>query len=583
MKNTSILLTTALASLITLAPAVTTSADAAGIKIRPQVVKVKPKIVVAKPRVRIKVKAARVRVKPKLRVKVKPKIAIAKPKVRIKVKAATAKLKPKIKPQVKLTRVKPKPAVKIKPAALAGLKVKPRLKPRIAAKKITSVKPALRIDNAKVSPGQGLSGRQFKLPAKGKPSSPFPGYQHNQRDHVPSTRPVTITVPKAPAKALAKRKPRYTVEKSNKAKTSVTIKSRTKSGSAPTNYDIGYTGAAAITSAFSQQESIKDAAQAARAAAAVKDAIKVNVPGVTNIGSNGEGIANFDVGVTAPRSNNEILQSMFRTPAGGGTGQSDYNDLWGSNGLGNFNADNFVGLPSTHTPSGTNPNTAAGGAMAYWGKKRDSDIAGAIAGVAGDRTSSYRDGAVTVTKTVHDDGQVTQTKTENIYRGGEPANGQIGQLETTHRSGVEDPTTMTTDTGTVTGFNGYSRHWESGSGWRSTDETSNPHGSRWELGHNHRDPFERYPSEKTNPDYAGGGSSPFPWINEREKGTFDFSKVGSGGKTPGALTQAPHGEDSLTTGSPAMLTQNDVLERYDEDGRNRGQRTPIDRSRIQSD
>jgi hypothetical protein len=360
MKNTSILLTTALASLIALAPAVTTSADAAGIKIRLQVVKVKPKIVVAKPRVRIKVKAARVRVKPKLRVKVKPKIAIAKPKVRIKVKPATAKLKPKIKPQMKLTRVKPKPAVQIKAAALAGLKVKPRLKPQILVKKVAATKPASMV----------------------KP-------------------PLKPAISKLQSK-------------------------------------IEHSAVASVEAKFVRQNGIKDARQAARALAEARDAMQVGSNGIKATGKLGSGLNMVGDASTSPRSNSDIVKGMFRQPGGGQFSGSNPDGKWGNRAIGGMNADNFTGLENTHSPAGTNPNTAAGGAMAYWGKKRDSDIAGAIAGVAGDRTSSYRDGAVTVTKTVHDDGQVTQTKTENIYRGGEPANGQIGQLETTHRSGVED-------------------------------------------------------------------------------------------------------------------------------------------------
>jgi hypothetical protein len=74
--------------------------------------------------------------------------------------------------------------------------------------------------------------------------------------------------------------------------------------------------------------------------------------------------------------------------------------------------------------------------------------------------------------------------------------------------------------------------------------------------------------ELRNPDHAPGGSTPFWWVNEREKGTFDFSKVGSGGKTPGAMPDAPHGEDG-TPRAQRVVSQNDVLERYDEDSRNR--------------
>jgi hypothetical protein len=143
MKNASLLLSTALASLIVLAPATLTSADAATIKIKPQVVKVKPEIAVAKPKLRLKVKAARVRVTPKLRVKVKPKIAIAKPKLRVKVKA---KIKAaNIKPRVKIKAKAPKIVTTLKATpriAAPALNIKPRIKVQAVAKAIGKVKPA---------------------------------------------------------------------------------------------------------------------------------------------------------------------------------------------------------------------------------------------------------------------------------------------------------------------------------------------------------------------------------------------------------------------------------------------------------
>jgi hypothetical protein len=143
MKNASLLLSTALASLIVLAPATLTSADAATIKIKPQVVKVKPKIAVAKPKLRLKVKAARVRVTPKLRVKVKPKIAIAKPKLRVKVKPKikAANIKPRVKVKAKapkiVTTLKATPKI-----AAPALNIKPRIKVQAVAKAIGKVKPA---------------------------------------------------------------------------------------------------------------------------------------------------------------------------------------------------------------------------------------------------------------------------------------------------------------------------------------------------------------------------------------------------------------------------------------------------------
>ena len=98
MKPATLMLSTALASMMLLAPISLSQADAAGIKIRPQVVKVRPKITAAKPRIRVKVKTTRVRVK----TKVKVKAARVRVKPKIKVKAA------RIKPRIKIKKIQPK-------------------------------------------------------------------------------------------------------------------------------------------------------------------------------------------------------------------------------------------------------------------------------------------------------------------------------------------------------------------------------------------------------------------------------------------------------------------------------------------
>jgi hypothetical protein len=84
----------------------------------------------------------------------------------------------------------------------------------------------------------------------------------------------------------------------------------------------------------------------------------------------------------------------------------------------------------------------------------------------------------------------------------------------------------------------------------------------------HRDGTFRDINRLYDPEHSSGGTTPFWWVNEREKATFDFSKVGSGGKSPGAMPDTPHTETGTPT-SQRVLSQNDVLERYDEDSRNR--------------
>ncbi len=113
MNPAKLMLSAALASLMLFTPAVFTTADAAGIKIKPQIVKVRPKIKIAKPKVRVKVRAAKVRIKPKVKVKVRTTKIQIKPKVKVKVRAANVKMKPKVQLQaVQLTQrpkvVKPK-------------------------------------------------------------------------------------------------------------------------------------------------------------------------------------------------------------------------------------------------------------------------------------------------------------------------------------------------------------------------------------------------------------------------------------------------------------------------------------------
>lgn len=113
MNPAKLMLSAALASLMLFTPAVFTTADAAGIKIKPQIVKVRPKIKIAKPKVRVKVRAAKVRIKPKVKVKVRTTKIQIKPKVKVKVRAANVKMKPKVQlPAVQLTQrpkvVKPK-------------------------------------------------------------------------------------------------------------------------------------------------------------------------------------------------------------------------------------------------------------------------------------------------------------------------------------------------------------------------------------------------------------------------------------------------------------------------------------------
>ena len=81
--------------------------------------------------------------------------------------------------------------------------------------------------------------------------------------------------------------------------------------------------------------------------------------------------------------------------------------------------------------------------------------------------------------------------------------------------------------------------------------------------------------ELRDPDSGYGGSSPFPWINEREKPTTDLTTAGNG-KTPGAMPQDPYSDQVNTRQVQASVTQDRVLETWDEDNRRSGAPQPID-------
>jgi hypothetical protein len=469
MKNASLLLSTALASLIVLAPATLTSADAATIKIKPQVVKVKPKIAVAKPKLRLKVKAARVRVTPKLRVKVKPKIAIAKPKLRVKVKA-----------KIKAANIKPRVKIKAKaPKIVTTLKATPRI-----AAPALNIKPRIKVQ--------------------------------------------------AVAKAIGKVKP------------AAIIKPQVKVASTPPKATIRQTGAAAVVDRVVIPNGISDAAQGARAAAAARDALKVSVIGAEATGKLVGGLGDFNVPVKTVPSNSDVVGGFIKEPKGGSGGAPGSDGKWDGGGLGRINADNFVGLPGSHSSAGTDPNTAAGGAMAYWNGKRDGEWQVRLLVWQG-KSCACRS---TTSRTPPGD---------RLYHSDTPYDPATYSASVATLKARPDGTTTTI----VTTFIDYDRDGPVDRTTRQVIRTSADGEVTWDS------TVDVPPTtELRNPDHAPGGSTPFWWVNEREKGTFDFSKVGSGGKSPGAMPDAPHGEDG-TPRTQRVVSQNDLLERYDEDSRNR--------------
>ncbi len=123
MKPATLMLSAAVVSMMLFAPVAFPGAEAASIKIKPQIVKVKPKVTIAKPKIRVKVRTATIRIKPTVKVRVKP----VTPKI-----VATRKLAPKV---IQTLKVNPRPKVVVSPTIAVARntqKVKvatPRTKP----------------------------------------------------------------------------------------------------------------------------------------------------------------------------------------------------------------------------------------------------------------------------------------------------------------------------------------------------------------------------------------------------------------------------------------------------------------------
>ncbi len=483
MKLSALMLTTAVAGMMQLAPASVADANAAGIKVKPQIVKVRPKIAVAKPKVRVKVRAAKVRVKPK-----------------VKIRAA------RIKPKIRTATIKPR--LRVKPRTRKATAV-PRLKPKLAVRTVP------------------LSG-------------PMPKAAVNAAARIATIKPDRV---KAPA---ARPVPKTSTR-------SARINSHAR---------------------------IKDIMQAAQGVEAARDAITMGAMRTAATVKPGLGAISLTP-ATRP-SNRDVLGGMFKTPDGGKMPGKANGDLWGNRDLGRFGPGSFGGLANSHAPGALDTGTAAGAAKDYLNINRG--IASGMAGIAG-----------------------RQPAESGEYRS-PPANGpgRSGSMEyghyTTERNGDakvyvtywRDPdgqyhsveryvdSNQDTTSRTVTTPRWSTTRQEDGTyvTARNRDagrtHESGPTGGSEDQVHRQHTPA---PAELRDPDSGYSGPSPFPWLDEKQ--TFEFSSTTPG--TPGPLTQGPEHNTNQQQQVQASVSQNDVLERYDEDTRNRGKPTPIDRQRVQSD
>lgn len=481
MKLSALMLTTAIAGLMQIAPGFATDAHAAGIKIKPQIVKVRPKIAVAKPKVRVKVRAAKVRVKPKVKIRaarIKPKIRTATIKPRLKVKPRTQKV-------AVIPRLKPKLAVRVAPRATLGAAVN-------AAKHIVTIKP--------------------------------------HRIKAPTAKPAH----------------------------------KTSTKSARMNSHVR----------------IKDMMQAAQGTQAARDAITMG--GMRTTATVELGLGAVSLTPNTRPSNREVLGGMFKTPDGGKMPGKAHGGLWGNRDLGQFGPDSFGGLANSHAPGALDTGTAAGAAKDYLNINRG--IASGMAGIAGRQPSEsgeYRsppgngpgrsgsmeyghytterngDAKVYVTYWRDPDGQYHSV--ERYVDGNQDTTSRTVTTPEWSTTRQEDGTYVT------------ARNRDAG-----TTHESGPTGGTEDQVHRQHTPA---PAELRDPDSGYSGPSPLPWLDEKQ--TFEFSSTTPG--TPGPLTQGPGHDGNQQQQVQAAVSQNDVLERYHEDGRDRGEPTPIDRQRIQSD
>jgi hypothetical protein len=450
MKPVTLLFSTALASMMLLAPSIVPSADAAGIKIKPQIVKVRPKIAIAKSKVRVKIRAARVRVAPKIKVN-------------------TAKLKPRIK----IKKIKPKllAKVKVQPNKLAKIHVKPRIKPN---------KPA-------------AGGLKLRAQAAAK---------------------------------LAK---------------------------------------------IGKQARFKHAANAARAAAAAKDAISLSA--IRTAASPELALKTPDLASTVP-TNIDLLDGMNKKPDNSSTRLRNPDKLWSQSQAARFGPDSFGGIADSHSqgPANSQGTSASDAAKGFMGVTSDT-IAGAVAGVAGQRDgrgSAFVDG-----RSVHNESDGNVVTSTVKYRTGNVNFEKYVAVESSSDSdrAVGFIVTRTFD-GTSTG-----------DGIIGTTSIRDRNGNERPAGPAvvYEEPADAGSgaTELRDPDSGYAGPSPLPWIDE--KPTTDLSMT-SNSNSPGALPAGPdQAEPNGHSNIAAQYTANDVLERHDEDGRNRGERTIIDRDRMQSD
>ena len=198
------------------------------------------------------------------------------------------------------------------------------------------------------------------------------------------------------------------------------------------------------------------------------------------------------------------------------------------------------------------------------------NVEGAVGSVAGEYSTTYEDGDIFLRKTVHDDGSVTHTKSEEIHRrsdGG--AIGFISTTQTTPAPEFRNPSlTPDREVQTSAYHETFRRITHYQSGFDPVEDTYDAPERRYRRIYRAggSEPGRFGPNERRNPHYTGGSTcNNISCIigSDKPKGlTYKESKNHT---TPGGLPPAPEEAAPARNGTAPLYTANDVLERYDPD------------------
>ncbi|NNF80648.1 MAG: hypothetical protein HKN05_21695 [Rhizobiales bacterium] len=502
---------------VTLLPLPYTGPADAAVKIKPATVKLKTKIRVAKPKVRVK---TRVKVRTaKVRVKVHKKVRVKAAKVRVKkAKTKTKSAKLHLKPQVRgIANGKKKP-IRIRTVRPA-LKVNPNLKQLVKKPRVKRLCWNRHRQSCRMAPANAVAKRVVPATAKAKLAT-FDKAKLERRSNSRNTGHGGLA-PSGPDQSR------------NGARTT---------GAGYPSFKYPDPAFLADALRFSR---LNQAAAAAQGLKALEDTLQVA----------GYSSGGLDMLFT-PGKGSGPVPGETGDPFSKFTGFGDGTIFGGGLRVAGVGSSVFGFLDNSH--SGDAPDTSRVGI----------NVAGAIAGVAGDTTTQYEEGPIILTKTVHDDGSVTNTKNEVIHR--QSDGGTIGYIETSEtRSGGADanPTRAPDRVTEVEGYHdSYTRVTHYDGGFHPVEDMRDGRGRyRRVYEPNGSRPGRFAPGERRNPHHTGGSNCQnISCIIRPDKPKGLSFKEANLGKTQ-VLPPAP--EDTVHTGQATapLYSANDVLERYDPD------------------